>query len=129
MNARIRTNESISTLKLEIDFNQLLSNNFKEICKAIAIRGRVLKELVTITESNNRLAETVIQFIKRYSGEEETRNNLCKELHVCNATAQYLMDMSLDVLFSLDSKSAKQKYEEYKKAIDSFLVHPPRKND
>ena len=120
MNARIRTNDSSSTLKLEIDFNQLLSNNFKEICKAITIRGRVLKELVTITESNNRLAETVIQFIKRYSGEEETRNNLSKELHVCNATAQYLMDMSLDVLFSLDSKSAKQKYEEYKKAIDSF---------
>jgi len=118
MKAIIKTQDGVSTLKLDIDFNQLLDDNFEEICKAIAIRGQVLKELVTIAESNNKLIEVVLQIIKSSSSEEEAVDSLSKELDVSIATAKYLTDIRLDELVSLDLETMKDKYEEYRNAIN-----------
>ena len=120
MKAIIKTQDGVSTLKLDIDFNQILDDNFEEICKAIAVRGQVLKELVTIAESNNKLIETVVQIIRSSSSEEEAVSSLSKELDVSIATAKYLADIRLDELSSLNMKDIRQKYEKYKKTIESL---------
>ena len=118
MNTTIKNRKGNSTLILELDFNQVLNENFEEICKAISVRGKALKELVSIFENNNELIETILQAVKKFSGENEASNNLCKELHVSYTTAQYLIDMSLEDLTSLSLEKLKNEYEEYRKAID-----------
>ena len=120
MKAIIKTQDGVSTLKLDIDFNQILDDNFEEICKAIAVRGKVLKELVTIAESNNKPIETVVQIIRSSSSEEEAVSSLNKELDVSIATAKYLADIRLDELSSLNLETLKDKYEEYRNTINCF---------
>lgn len=43
----------------------------------------------------------------------ETIKNICKELNVSNATAQFLMNMPLEDLTSLSLESLNEQYEEY----------------
>lgn len=118
MKAIIKTQDGVFTLKLDIDFNQLLDDNFKEICKAIAARGKALKELITVLETNNELIETFFRILKSSCGEENAIINLCKDLNVSNATAQHLINIRIDELSSLDLKTLKDKYEEYRNTIN-----------
>ena len=43
----------------------------------------------------------------------ETIKNICKELNVSNATAQFLMNMPLEDLTSLSLESLNEQYGEY----------------
>ena len=113
MKANIKTTDGTSTLELEIDFSQLLNDNFEEICKAIAIRGKALKELVSLLENNNEIIESVLQILKISMGEKEAVNNLCNKLKVSNYTAQFLMNMSLEEMTSLDWEKLKGMYDNY----------------
>ena len=118
MKAIIKTQDDISTLKLDIDFNQLLDDNFEKICKAIAARGKVFKEVITVFETNNELIETILQILKSSCGEEDAIMNLCKNLNVSNATAQYLINIRLDELSSLNLETLKDKYEKFRNTIN-----------
>lgn len=118
METTIKNRKGKSTLILEMDFNQVLNENFEGVCKAIAGRGKALKELLTLFENNNEVIETVLHVVKKSIEEEDAWNNLCKELHVSYTTAQYLIDMPLEDLTSLSLESLKGMYEKYRKAID-----------
>ena len=120
MKAIIKTQDGVSTLKLDIDFNQILDDNFEEICKAIAVRGKILSELITVFETNNELIEIIFQTLKYSCGEENAIVNLCKDLNVSNDTAQYLTNIRLDELSSLNLETLKDKYEEYRNTINCF---------
>ena len=113
MNTTIKNRKGTSTLILELDFNQVLNENFEEICKAIAVRGKALKELVSIFENNNELIETVLRVVRKSLCEEEACKNLSKELHVSYTTAQFLVDMPMEDLTSLSLDSLKRMYEKY----------------
>ena len=121
MKAIIKTQDGISTLKLDIDFNQLLDDNFEEICKAIAARVKAFKELITVFETNNELIETILQILKSSCGEEDAIMNLCKALNISNTTAQYITNIRIDELSSLNLETLKGKYEDFKKIINCFL--------
>lgn len=121
MKAIIKTQDGISTLKLDIDFNQLLDDNFEEICKAIAVRGKVFKELINVFETNNELIETILQILKSSCGVEDAIMNLCKALNISNTTAQYLTNIRIDELSSLNLETLKDKYEKFKNTINCFL--------
>jgi DNA gyrase/topoisomerase IV subunit A len=120
MKASIKTKDGNSTLKLEIDFNQLLNDNFEEVCKAIAIRGKVLREIVTVFEANNEIIESVFQILKSSRGEEEATLNLCKALNVSTDAAQYLLNMPIEEMSSLGWEVLKEKLNNYTKLIESL---------
>ena len=108
MKAIIKTQDGISTLKLDIDFNQLLDDNFEEICKAIAARVKAFKELITVFETNNELIETILQILKSSCGVEDAIMNLCKALNISNTTAQYVTNIRIDELSSFKNGKSKR---------------------
>ena len=81
MKAVIKTEKGLSTLKLEIDFNQLVHENFAEVCKAIAIRRNAFKELLAKMEADNDLNGSVIDVLRTSYDESDAIINMCEELN------------------------------------------------
>ena len=121
MKANIKTTDDNSTLKFEIDFDQLLNENFEEICKAIALRGKALRELVAIFEDNNEIAESVFQTMKSNYGIDKIIIALCENLNISNYTAQYLINNIPMAGTSPKSwEILKEQLDNYNKQIESL---------
>jgi hypothetical protein len=118
METTIKNRKGKSTLILEMDFNQVLNENFEGVCKAIAGRGKALKELLTLFENNNEVIETVLRVLKKAFFEEDCIETICKELHVSNAAAVFLANLPLQDLVTLNCERLKEQYEEYRRTID-----------
>lgn len=121
MKANIKTTDDNSTLKLEIDFDQLLNDNFEEICKAIALRGKALRELVAIFDNNNEIAESVFQTLKSNRGIDKIILALCENLNISNYTAQYLINnVPMAGTSPMSWEILKEQLDNYNKQIESL---------
>ena len=122
MEAVIETEMGLSTLKLEIDFNQLVRDNFAEVCKAIAFRRNVIKELLANFETDKDLVGFIIETIHHSNDESDAINNMCKELNFTPETAQYLINMPLSDLMALNKKNLKRLMENHTEQINRLLL-------
>jgi len=121
MKANIKTTDDNSTLKLEIDFDQLLNDNFEEICKAIALRGKALRELVAIFDNNNEIAESVFQTLKSNRGIDKIILALCENLNISKYTAQYLINnVPMAGTSPMSWEILKEQLDNYNKQIESL---------
>ena len=122
MKAVIETETGLSTLKVAIDFNQLVRDNFAEVCKAIAIRRNAFKELLTKMEADNDLNGSIINVIRKSYDESDTIINMCKELNFTPETAQYVINMPLDDLSALNKMDLKRLIENHTEQINRLLL-------
>lgn len=122
MKAVIETEKGLSTLKLEIDFNQLVHENFAEVCKAIAIRRNAFKELLAKMEADNDLNGSIIDVIRKSYDESDAVENMCKELNFTPETAQYVINMPLDDLSALNKTNLKRLIENHTEQINRLLL-------
>ena len=122
MEAVIETERGLSTLKLEIDFNQLVRDNFAEVCKAIAFRRNVIKELLANFETDKDLVGFIIETIHHSNDESDAINNMCKELNFTPETAQYLINMPLSDLMALNKTNLKRLIENHTEQIERLLL-------
>jgi DNA gyrase/topoisomerase IV subunit A len=121
MKAVIETEKGLSTLKLEIDFNQLVSDNFAEVCKAIAIRRNAFKELLTNQEANENIVESIVKTIRHSNDESDAVRNLCRELNFSPETAQYVTNMSLEDFSSINTKNLKRLLDNHTEEMNKLL--------
>lgn len=117
MKAKIKTVNGSSILKLELDLNQLLDDNFGEICNAIALKGQVLNELHALLEKDPEAMDSLYQIVQSSCGEDEAISNLQERLSISKNTAQYLLDMSLEQLSVINAAYVKKSISDYKGQI------------
>jgi DNA gyrase/topoisomerase IV subunit A len=122
MKAVIETETGLSTLKVAIDFNQLVRDNFVEVCKAIAIRRNAFKELLTKMETDNGLNGSIIDVIRKSYDESDAVENMCKELNFTLETAQYVINMPLSDLSDLNKTKLKRLMENHTEQIKRLLL-------
>ena len=121
MIATIKSEKGLSTLKVELDFNKLVHDNFAEICKAIAIRRNAFKELLTNQEANENLVESIVKTIRHSNDESDAINNLCSKLNFSQETAQYVTNMSLEDFSVVNREDLKRLIDHHTDEIEKFL--------
>ena len=122
MEAVIETERGLSTLKLEIDFNQLVRDNFAEVCKAIAFRRNVIKELLANFETDKDLVGSIIETIHHSNDESDAIEKLCNKLNFTPETAQYVINMPLSDLLALNKTTLKRLMENHIEQIKRLLL-------
>ncbi len=102
------------------DFHEILRDNFSAICKAIVVRGRVLKELATKSDED---LEQFMQLIK--NSKCHSLDELIVQIHdqigLSKETTQYLFNLAVkDWGDYAIIKSVKVLLEEYKKEVSAM---------
>ena len=125
MKINVVTKNGVSTLSFQFktDFNEVLDKNFAAICNAIANKGIILKELLSLFEKEDNSLDTIIQIMTTSRGENAAKNALSKELGISPQTAQYLLDISLENLTSLNGRKLRKMLDDYKANIGKLIKH------
>ena len=85
---------------VELDFNKVINDIFEEICKAIALRGKALRELVAFFDDNNEIAES---------------------LNISDYAAQYLINnIPMDGTSPMSWEFLKEQLDNYTKQIENL---------
>jgi len=126
MEVTIRNKGGESTQIIKIDFYQLLDENFNEVCKAIANKVRILKELKCQIDEGHLQINDLVQIIRTSFNPDEAVRRVNEELGLSKMTAKYLMKISLNNFTMLSSEGLEQELEEYWKKMDeiSSLCQP-----
>ena len=122
MKVNVVTKNGVSALSFKIDFNEVLDKNFAAICEAIASKGKILKELVTLFEKEGECLDTIIQIMTTSRNDNAAKNTLSEELGISLQTAQYLLDMPLEDHTALNATKLKKMLDEYKTNISKLVV-------
>ena len=77
MNSTITNNGGESTLMLEVDFDQILVNNFAEICKAIELKGFFLKEMFKLFNEKPNVVECIVRILTNSDSSKDAEKDLC----------------------------------------------------
>lgn len=110
---KVLTKNGKSVLSFKTDFNEVLDDNFVAICDAIANKGIILKELLNLFEKEDNSLDTIVQIITNSRGEKAAKHALSEKLGICPQTAQYLLDISLENLTSLNGKKLRKMLDDY----------------
>ena len=113
MNATIANNGGESTLTVELDFNQILDDNFAEVCKAVESKGFFLKEMVKLFIENPRVIDEIIQLLMKIDDRKEAAKRLCERFGISGITAHRILGMSLSDLTGLTANNLKSELENY----------------
>lgn len=101
-------------LNINIDFDQLLDENFNLICKAIQRRSRILAELSQLMSKNKDVAIKAIKIIRMSEKETDAAINLEEQLGISQGLSKYILKLPLSKLSSLNSVTANAMLKEYK---------------
>ena len=123
MKINVVTKNGVSTLSFQFktDFNEVLDNNFAAICNAIANKGIILKELLSLFEKEDNGLDIIIQIMTNSRGEKAAKRALSEKLGICPQTAQYLLDISLENLTSLNGRKLRKMLDDYKANISKLV--------
>ena len=113
MNSTITNNEGELTLMLEVDFNQILDDNFAEVCKAIELKGFFLREMFKLINEKPNVVEGIVRILTNSDSSKGAEENLCKEFGISEITANYILNMPLSKLTSLTQTTLKSELENY----------------
>ncbi len=122
MEAKIRNKSGESTLTIKGDFYEILNENFKEICKAMAITNKVksLKEMKALLDADDQILNTIVLIIKKSLTPGAAALNLQEELGMSEMAAKYLLNTSLSALVSLNAECIRQELAEYRKQMEAI---------
>ena len=122
MEIKVLTKNGMSILLVKADFNEMLDKNFTEVCEAIANKGKVLKELVRLFEKESDCIEKILSIVRCANGEEKATQFLSEKLHISYNSAQYILNMPIDCLLSLNVKILQEMFEDYKTKISKLVL-------
>ena len=113
MNANITNTTSETTLTINVDFNQILDDNFAEVCKAIELKGFFLREMFKLINEKPNVVEGIVRILTNSDSSKDAEEGLCKESGISEITANYILNMPLSKLTSLTQTSIKSELEKY----------------
>ena len=122
MEVQIIKQSGVPVLRTEVDFYQVLEDNFDKIMDAIANRGIVLKELFELYKKNPKIYDELIQTVRHSRDTEDAVKSLRENLSMSKQTAQYLMNMSLRDITSLSVDSLEDMLNNYKMWLKAIII-------
>ena len=123
MEAIINNKGNESTMTIRSDFNQILNDNFAVVCQAIANKGLILNELKEFFDKEKKAVDDIVQIIHKSVTPEVAVVNLHEEKGISMMAAQYIMNLPLAKLTSLDCKGMRQELAKYKKQIGIIMQY------
>lgn len=122
MEIKVLAKNGKSILSVKADLTEVLDKNFAAICDAIANKGKVLKELVGLFEKESNCIEKLLSIMRSANGDEKAAQLISEKLHISCNSAQYILNMSLDSLLSLNVKDLEDMFEDYKTKIGKLVL-------
>jgi len=113
MKATITNKDGEPTLTLQVDFNQILDDNFAEVCKAIELKGFFLREMFKLINEKPNVVEGIVRILTNSDSSKDAEEGLCKESGISEKTANYILNMPLSKLTSLTQTNIKSELEKY----------------
>ena len=123
MEAIIKNKGNESTMTIRSDFNQILNDNFAAVCQAIANKGLILNELKEFFDKEKKAVDDIVQIIHKSVTPEVAVENLHVEKGISMITAQYIMNLPLARLTSMDCRGIRQELAKYNKQIGIIMQY------
>ena len=123
MEAIIKNKGNESTMTIRSDFNQILNDNFAAVCQAIANKGLILNELKEFYDKEKKAVDDIVQIIHKSVTPEVAVVNLHEEKGISMITAQYIMNLPLARLTSMDCRGIRQELAKYNKQIGIIMQY------
>ena len=121
MNIRIEKQDMQTTMLIETDLDQIVAENFGDICEALAKHINALAELQNLQYQNIK-ADNVIEIIRKSGDANEAAERLCQKLNISVAAAQLVLKTPLSGLDQmLDSSYLDSKIEQHMGSIQAVI--------
>lgn len=121
MNIRIEKQDMQTAMLIETDLDQIVAENFGDICEALAKHINALVELQNLQYQNIK-ADNVIEIIRKSDDANEAAERLCQKLDISMAAAQLVLKTPLIGLDKiLDSNYLDSKIEQLMGSIQTIL--------
>lgn len=117
MKTIIKNKNGESTLTISGDFYQVLDENFTAVFNAIANEIRILQELKHLFDQDERAIETIIRIISHAFSPEDAAIEIHENMGISVMAAQYVMNMQLSELSSMDSEGIKKRLAKFQTQI------------
>ena len=121
MNIRIEKQDMQTAMLIETDLDQIVAENFGDICEALAKHINALAELQNLQYQNIK-ADNVIEIIRKSGDANEAAERLCQKLNISVAAAQLVLKTPLSGLDQmLDSSYLDSKIEQHMGSIQAVI--------
>ena len=121
MNIRIEKQDMQTTMLFETDLDQIVAENFGDICEALAKHINALVELQNIQYQNIK-ADEVVDIIKNSGDANEAAERLCQKFNISVAAAQLVLKTPFSGLDQmLDSNYLDSKIEQHMGSIQAVI--------
>ena len=121
MNIRIEKQDMQTAMLIETDFDQIVAENFGDICEALAKHINALVELQNLQYQNIK-ADDVVDIIRKSGDANEAAERLCQKLDISMAAAQLVLKTPLNGLDKmLDSSYLDSKIEQHMGSIQAVI--------
>lgn len=121
MNIRIEKQDMQTTMLIETDLDQIVAENFGDICEALAKHINALVELQNLQYQNIK-TDDVIDIIRKSGDANEAAERLCQKLNISLAAAQLVLKTPLSGLDQmLDSNYLDSKIEQHMGSIQAVI--------
>ena len=121
MNIRIEKQDMQTAMFIETDLDQIVAENFGDICEALAKHINALVELQNIQYQNIK-ADNVIEIIRKSDDANEAAERLCQKLDISMAAAQLVLKTPLSGLDKMfDSNYLDSKIEQHMGSIQAVI--------
>lgn len=117
MECKIVEKEENFLLNININIDQLLDENIGLICRAILKRGRILTELSLLLSKDKDVTAKAIRIIRMSNNEADAAIKLEKQLGISRELSNYIINMPLSTLASIDSTTANEMLKEYQDSL------------
>ena len=121
MNIRIEKQDMQTAMLIETDLDQIVAENFGDICEALAKHITALVELQNLQYQNIK-ADDVVDIIRKSGDVNEAGERLCQKLDISMAAAQLVLKTPLSGLNQmLDSNYLDSKIEQHMGSIQTLI--------
>lgn len=121
MNIRIEKQDMQTAMLIETDLDQIVAENFGDICEALAKHINALVELQNLQYQNIK-ADEVVDIIRKSGDANEAAERLCQKLDISMAAAQLVLKTPLSGLDKmLDSSYLDSKIEQHMGSIQAVI--------
>lgn len=94
MDFKIENKKSKTTMFIEADFDQIVAENFGDICQALAKHVNALSELQNLNYQNVQI-EDLIATIRNSDDGEDAIEKLSKKINISVAASQFIFRTSI----------------------------------
>lgn len=130
MDLTIKNKSGVPTLTLQEDFNVFMRINFSAVCKAIALRGKVLKELTAYLKKDSNAWDTIIRIIRSSSAPKTALIKIQEGTGMSEETAQYLLGLELSESSSYyDLPEVEKMIKDYQEQLADVFTTVQKENN